>query len=225
MKIKALIPVRSGSQRVPNKNIRPFAGSSLLEIKIKQLLRVKGLDGVVVNSNSDEMLDIAARCGAETVKRDEYFATNSIPINAVYEHLAQHIEADVIICSHCTSPLVRTTTYKKCMDIFFEHQTKYDSVVTTSILKEYLWRNEKPVNYQLIAKPRSQDLPDDFMILNSAIHILSREKMIVNKDIIGDTPFFYPISRLESVDIDDEIDFEFAEFLYKKFVLGNENEY
>ena len=57
--IKALIPVRAGSQRVKNKNIRPFADSSLLEIKIKQMQRIKELDGVIVNSDSDEMLDIA----------------------------------------------------------------------------------------------------------------------------------------------------------------------
>ena len=53
MKFKALIPVRSGSVRVENKNIRPFAGSNLLEVKIRQLLSVKELDGIVVNSNSD----------------------------------------------------------------------------------------------------------------------------------------------------------------------------
>ena len=47
MKIKALIPVRSGSVRVKNKNIAPFAGSSLLEIKIRQMLRIPELDGVV----------------------------------------------------------------------------------------------------------------------------------------------------------------------------------
>ena len=53
MTIKALIPVRSGSVRVKNKNIRPFAGTTLLEIKIRQLLRIPELDGVVVNFNSN----------------------------------------------------------------------------------------------------------------------------------------------------------------------------
>ncbi|MBQ8693486.1 MAG: hypothetical protein IJ520_10120, partial [Synergistaceae bacterium] len=37
MSIKALVAVRSGSTRVKNKNIRPFAGSNLLEIKLRQL--------------------------------------------------------------------------------------------------------------------------------------------------------------------------------------------
>ena len=63
MGIKALVAVRSGSVRVENKNIRPFAGSSLLEIKLSQLKRIRNLDGIVVNSNDKEMLDIACRMG------------------------------------------------------------------------------------------------------------------------------------------------------------------
>lgn len=39
--MKALIPVRSGSLRVKNKNLKPFAGSSLLELKVRQLLKIK----------------------------------------------------------------------------------------------------------------------------------------------------------------------------------------
>ena len=73
-----------------NKNIRPFAGTSLLEIKIKQMLRIKGLDGVVVNSDSDEMLDIANSLGVETFKRDSYYATSTVSINEVYKNIAEN---------------------------------------------------------------------------------------------------------------------------------------
>ena len=81
MNIKALIPVRAGSQRVKNKNIKLFAGTSLLEIKIKQMLEIKEIDGVIVNSDSDEMLEIAKSLGAETIKRDDYFASSTVSIN------------------------------------------------------------------------------------------------------------------------------------------------
>ena len=42
--ITAIIPVRKGSQRVKNKNIKPFGGSSLLEIKIKILSKLKNIE-------------------------------------------------------------------------------------------------------------------------------------------------------------------------------------
>lgn len=68
IKVKALVAVRSGSQRVVNKNIQPFAGSSLLEIKLKQLKKIPDFDGIVVNSNDDKMLEIAHNMSVKQLK-------------------------------------------------------------------------------------------------------------------------------------------------------------
>ena len=54
MKITAVIPIRSGSQRVKDKNLRPFGDTTLMELKIKHLLQVPELDRVIVNTNSEE---------------------------------------------------------------------------------------------------------------------------------------------------------------------------
>ena len=48
--ITAVVAVRKGSQRVPNKNIKPFGESNLLEMKLKVLLQVNGIDEIVVMS-------------------------------------------------------------------------------------------------------------------------------------------------------------------------------
>ena len=101
--LKALIPVRSGSKRVANKNIRPFAGSNLLEVKIKQLQRIKELDGIVVNSNDDEMLAIARDLGCEAVKRDEYYAGDNVT-NEMYKNIAENCKSDIIMYTNVTSP-------------------------------------------------------------------------------------------------------------------------
>lgn len=81
MTTKAIIMVRSGSTRVPNKNIRPFAGTNLLSIKIEQLKRIGELDGIIVNSNDEGMLQIAKEHGVEAVKRELYYASNSVSVN------------------------------------------------------------------------------------------------------------------------------------------------
>lgn len=52
MKITAVIPIRSGSQRVKDKNLRAFADTNLMELKIKNLLQVPELTSIVVNSTS-----------------------------------------------------------------------------------------------------------------------------------------------------------------------------
>lgn len=57
-KITAVIPIRSGSQRVENKNLRQFAGTTLMENKIEMLLKVPELDSIVVNTNSEEAINI-----------------------------------------------------------------------------------------------------------------------------------------------------------------------
>ncbi len=215
MSIKALIPVRSGSQRVANKNLRPFAGTSLLEIKIRQLQRIKGLDGVVVNSNSDEMLDIAEQMGAETVKRDEYFATSSVPICDVYEDMAKHMDCDTVLFTDCTNPLLNDSTIYKALELYRRLDGQYDSVMTASPVKMFMYLDGKPINYSEENKPRSQDLPD-IMALNFALHILPRDLMVRKKNIVGYKPYLLPISVTEGFDIDTPEDFELAEFLYRK---------
>ena len=57
-KLTALVPVRKGSQRVKDKNIKNFGGTSLLELKIKNLKKISLIDEIIVNSDSDDMLDI-----------------------------------------------------------------------------------------------------------------------------------------------------------------------
>lgn len=58
MKVTAVIPIRKGSQRVRDKNLRPFAGTNLMELKIKTLLRVPEIDEIIVNTNSDDAIAI-----------------------------------------------------------------------------------------------------------------------------------------------------------------------
>lgn len=216
MIIKVLIPVRAGSQRVKNKNIKSFAGSNLLTVKIKQMNRIKGIDGVIVNSNSDEMLDIAKQLGAETVKRDEYYASNTVSMNEVYKNMAQNCDCDVILFADATNPLVEDITVSNCIEAYLDNLDRFDSLTTVNEIKQFMWQNGKPINYDKNNKPRSQDLPD-IVALNHAISIISKTLMIEKRDIIGDSPQLFKISPLEAIDIDTELDFELAEYMYKKY--------
>lgn len=62
MKITAVIPIRTGSQRVKDKNLRPFGDTNLMELKIKTLLQVPELTSIVVNTNSEEAIRIVNEC-------------------------------------------------------------------------------------------------------------------------------------------------------------------
>ncbi len=217
MTIKAMVAVRSGSVRVQNKNIKPFAGSTLLDLKLQQLKRIPNLDGVVVNSNSDEMLDIARKYGVETVKRDEYYASNSVSMSEVYQNMAENFDADVVAYINVTNPLLKDDTITKAIETYksFVESGEFDSLNSAHLIKEFMFKDNMPINYDLKHQPRSQDLPD-IAALNFAISIISREKMISCKNVVGTKPNIYIIDEVEATDIDNPIDFEFAEFVYKK---------
>ena len=214
--IKALIPVRAGSQRVKNKNIRPFASSSLLEIKIKQLLSIKELDGVVVNSESDEMLDIAKALGAETYKRDDYYASSTVPINEFYRNIGETTAADIIVYANATNPLLKNESVSNAIKAFIKKDSQYDTLNTAHLIKEFMWLNNKPINYELDNMPKSQNLPNIYA-LNFALNIFDRQYAIDNSSIVGKHPLLFELDSIEATDIDNEIDFEFAEFMYKKY--------
>lgn len=215
MSIKALVAVRSGSQRVQNKNIRPFAGSNLLEIKLEQLKRIKTLDGIVVNSNDPEMLEIALKHGCEAVQRDEYYASNSVSMSEVYKNMAENFSADTVAYINVTNPLLEDRTIYDAIEMYKKQADKFDSLNSAHLVKEFLFQNNLPINYDLRFQPRSQDLPDIYA-LNFAINIISRESMIEGKNVVGYKPYIYAIDEIEATDIDNQIDFDFAEFVYLK---------
>ncbi len=215
MRIKALVAVRAGSQRVENKNIRPFAGSNLLEIKLEQLKRIKSLDGIVVNSNDDEMLSIALKHGCEAVKRDEYYASNTVSMSEVYKNMAENFDADVVAYINVTNPLLKDNTISDAIEVYKKNIEVYDSLNSAHLIKEFMFQNNLPINYDLRHQPRSQDLPDIYA-LNFAINIISRKNMIDGKNVVGYKPYIYGIDEVEATDIDNPIDFDFAEFVYKR---------
>ena len=217
MKIKAMVAVRTGSVRVQNKNIKPFAGSTLLDLKLQQLKRIPNLDGVIVNSNSDEMLAIADKYGCEPVKRDEYYASNSVSMSDVYKNMAENFSGDIVAYINVTNPLLKDETIVKAIEIYkkFMESEEFDSLNSAHLIKEFMFKDNLPINYDLRHQPRSQDLPD-IAALNFAISIISKEKMIECKNVVGYKPNIYVIDEVEATDIDNPIDFEFAEFVYKK---------
>ncbi len=219
MKIKALIPVRSGSVRVKNKNIRPFAGSTLLEIKINQLKHIEQFDGIIVNSNDDEMLSIATQMGCETVKRDPYYASNEVSMSDVYKNIAENFDADIMAYINVTNPLLKDKTIVNAINEFLSNMDNYDSLNSAHLIKEFMFKDNKPINYDLMHQPRSQDLPDIYA-LNFAVNILKRDTMIECKNVVGNKPLIYGIDEIEATDIDNPIDFKFAEFVYSNNLLS-----
>jgi CMP-N,N'-diacetyllegionaminic acid synthase len=216
-KITAVIPTRAGSERVKQKNIRRFGDSSLLEIKIQSMLQLKTLGlikDIMLNSNCPISMEIAERYKIRIHEREERLASSVCDIRDYWRDCATHIETEHMLLAQVTSPFITLKTYKKCVDTYLS--TDVDSLITVKKLKEYLWKNNGPLNYKWPQHPKSQDLPDNIHYLTFGVCLISKKTLSNVGNLVGKSPHFYDLEGLECVDIDTELDFEFAEELYKK---------
>lgn len=226
MKITAVIPVRKGSQRVKDKNLRPFAGTTLLDVKIKSLLQVPEIDSIVVNTNSEAAIELVVEEYAGTKvtyhRREEYYASSQCSGSDFFKHLGEVTDTDIFIYAPCTSPFVKPETFSACIKKFLEDKGEHDCVSTVSSVKEFLWLDGKAMNYDPLNAPNSQNLPD-VVALNFGATVVKREDLIKNHNIIGKKPDFVITSDIEAVDIDTPLDFYIAEQLYLKTVIENKD--
>lgn len=215
-KITAVIPIRKGSQRVPNKNFKEFCnGKNLLELKIEDLLKVHLIDDIVVNTDSDDAINIAKQYGISYYKREDYYASSQCSQSDFFRNLAETTNSDIIIHTPCTSPLIKVATLYDAINRFIISEN--DSCNAVGLVKEYLWLNNKPLNYKIVNNnvPNSQDLPN-VLKLTFGFNIISKDLMIQRSNVVGYNPLFYIVDEIEETDIDIQLDFDFAKFLYSK---------
>ena len=216
-KVVAVVPVRKGSQRVKNKNFRTFGGKNLLIHKIEVLKKLNFLDEIIINTDSDKAISIAKKYDVKYFRRDDYYASSQCINSDFWENVAKNTNSEYIMFTNCTSPLIKLSTYKDFFSIFKKNvlSEKYDSINTVTQIQEFLFQNNKPINFKIKQTPNSQDLPD-IVKLNFAINILKTRHMSSNRTLIGKKPFLYKLNEIEGLDINSEFEFSFANFLFKK---------
>ena len=218
MSIKAVVPVRNNSMRCKNKNFRDFAGSSIFKIKIEQLKRISKIDGILVISDNKEALEHAQNNGCEIFEEAPTPPENIAP-NKLFELIATVTDSEDIMIAHATSPLLLDHSIERAIDFYYENLDVYDSVNSALPIKKFLFLDNKPLNYDPAKHPRSQDLKP-IMARIPAISIMSKRLMLERCANTGYHPYLFPITDIEAVDLDTEDEFEYAEYLYKKYYIS-----
>ncbi|POQ98347.1 hypothetical protein AU468_13395 [Alkalispirochaeta sphaeroplastigenens] len=118
-----------------------------------------------------------------------------------------------------TSPMIKVSTYQKALADFLNSDKDIGSINSVSAEKKFLWLDGRPINYDINKTPKSQDLPN-IVSLNFAITIIPKKTMYERGNVIADNPRFVELDKIQSIDVDDQLDFEFAEFAFKKYGLG-----
>jgi len=227
--ISIFLPVRKGSERVKNKNTKPFAGFSfgLLGLKLQTLIEVKEVSEIIISTNDPEAIKIGELFYEKSDKikidhRPEFLASSETSLIDLVNYVPTITQCQHILWTHVTSPFLQSIDYSKAISNYFIAISKaYDSLMSGVIFKNFLWSKEK---HDLINRindekwPRTQDLLELFEI-DSAIFLASRDVYLKQKDRIGINPFLFENDKIKSFDIDWEEDFKVAEAIYEKFFL------
>ena len=209
-----VVAVRKGSQRVANKNIRRFGESNLVETKLKQIRRISKNANILLSSDCQKSLKIGRKYNATINDRERKYCSNTIPMPEVYKYLAKKVQTKFVCYLHVTSPLLKDQTLKKALKIFIKRGSRYSSVVTVTILKEFLWLDKKAISYNPNKKPRSQDIKS-VLSENFAINIITTKFMREKGRIISDNFFPIELDFPENIDIDDMWQFKIGNLIKK----------
>lgn len=217
-RVAALVPMRHESRRVPEKNYRPFEGRPLYQYIIKSLLDCPFIAEVIIDTDSPTIMEDASGQFPEVrlIERLENLRADTIPMNDVLLHDVKQVEADYYLQTHSTNPLLSTETIRRAVELFIDKYPSYDSLFSVTKMQKRLWDYKgHAINHDADVLLRTQDLPPVYEE-NSCIYIFSRSNLEARGNRIGERPFMFEIDPVEAWDIDDELDFRIAEFLYQQ---------
>ena len=226
-RILAIIPARGGSKGIPRKNIKLLNGKPLIAYTIEEAKKSKYLDRVVVSTEDMEIAHVSKKFGAEIpyLRSEELAQDNSPTIDCVIDVVKwleknEGYNPDYVCLLQCTSPL---RTYQD-IDCTIEKAINSNTDGSISVCEaevnpywtntfngeilEYFMEEGKKIN-------RRQDLPKIYRI-NGAIYVIKTSILIENKTFDTNKMTGYIMSNKRSIDIDNEIDFKYAELVMRE---------
>ena len=219
IKFIALVPMKGHSERVPNKNLRNFAGKPLYHAIINTLKMSKYIKNIVVNTDSTkikgDILDYFEE-NVIVVDRPNNLVGDFVAMNEIIDHDLSVIDGEYFMQTHSTNPLLNYQTINKAAVKFISNQERFDSIFAVTRIQSRLFNSAgSPINHTQGELQRTQDL-DPIFEENSNFYFFSRDSFSrAGNNRIGVNPMMYEMDKIESIDIDEEDDFKIAEMLHK----------
>ncbi len=215
MKTVALIPIKLGSKRVPQKNIKPFYdGTPLMSFIQKVCLESDRIDETYIYCSDEKVKDYILD-GVKFLKRPEFLNGDNINANDFIREFLKSVDADIYVNAHTTSPFAKVETINDCIDKV--KSDEYDSAFCAENIKAFMWKDGTPINFNPDKFPRTQDLPDIYAETSIA-YVFKKETFEKYNRRVGVKPFIKEVSKIEAMDIDYPEDFEIANIIYKEII-------
>lgn len=230
--ISFFIPIRKGSKRVKDKNIKPLPGYKLgvTELKIKQLLRLRKLLKKQKNNNLNKFEFVVSTDCLRTKKylqkfkwlkihnRPKNLATDD-SLDLLIKEVAKICTGKFILWTHVTSPFFNESDYLDFLLKFFKNKNKKNkSAFSADIINKFIFSKKIGwVSHDVKRKkwPRTQDL-NNLYVANSAAFIAEREVYKKNKDRLCKNTFPILTRDISGFDLDNKKDFQYLRKIFKK---------
>ena len=223
-KVLGIIPARGQSKGLPDKNIKELAGEPLIAWTIEEVNKCNIIDKAIISTDSERIADIAKKYGGDVpFLRPKKIATDAAKgVDVIFHAISLYEkEFDIIAYFQPTSPLRKEKNIKEAFKLFADKNAKAVISVCKSDHSP-LWANTLPedgnmkdfISSEIKNKNRQEIV--NYYRLNGAIYISYISYFKKNRGFYGSRTYAYIMSKINSVDIDDIIDFKFAEFLIKE---------
>jgi CMP-N-acetylneuraminic acid synthetase len=212
-RIAAIVPMRHFSRRVPGKNYRVLIDRPLYRYILDTLLAVPAVSEVVVDTDSDTIIEDLARELPEVriVRRPEHLRSEMLVMNDILPHILDEVAADYYLQTHSTNPLLRSETVGEAIAAFLAQRDTHDSLFSVTPRQVRLWTADgEAVNHDPDNLIRTQDL-EPVMEENSCIYIFRRDVFEARRNRIGAHPLVFAMDPAESLDVDTELDWQIVE--------------
>lgn len=213
MRTVVIVPIKSNSKRIKRKNFKKIYDKKLYRFILDKLKKTN-FDDIYVDSDSEEIRKYCKKNNFKFIYRLPKLAKDNANGNDLLNYHANIIKADLYFQIFVTSPLLKISTINKCIKIL-KNSKKYDSILTSKSLFSWYWFNNKPINYTPSVLPRSQDAKP-VVVETTGLYGIKKKTLKKYKCRIGKKPCFFEVTPNEALDIDNQSDFNYLNYLVKK---------
>ena len=207
----AFVPLKLNNERLPNKNTKQLSdGTPLLSLILNTLKQIENVDDVYVYCSDESVIKYLPK-GVKFLQRSTELDLSTTKINEVLGSFARDIKADIYVLAHATAPFLKKESIQNGVNKV--QSGDHDSALTVHKMQEFVWKDGWPMNYDLAAVPRTQDL-DSLFIETTGLYIYTHDLITQRNARIGDRPYLVEVSSIESLDINNPIDFDIADAVY-----------
>jgi CMP-N-acetylneuraminic acid synthetase len=223
MKITAIIPIKHTSTRVPGKNFREMNGKPLFFYIIDTLLKVDQINTIVIDTNSPIIFEQVPKYFKDHMhkivlyNRPEHLWPGDTPTNDLLMNVIQqlNLSSDLYLQTHVTNPLLTKETIDNAIDTYLSKKDTYECLFSVKTHHTRFYNKDgMDMNHNRFKLIPTQDL-DPIYEENSCLYLFTQSVLETYKARIGKHALLYPMSDLESQDIDWEQDFILTELLMK----------